>query len=93
MCCLVGGRVRLGGSPEWSWGQVRWGHSSWGYVYGMRGTRSGHARHAQWACTARTVGMHAAGMRSVGSVTHSCSDYHSCSRSPRIVAMSVEIVS
>ena len=67
MCCLVGGRVRLGVSPEWSWGQVRWGIAVGGRV-----------RHAQ--CT---VGMR---VRSIGSVTHSCSDYHLCSRSPRIVA-------
>ena len=41
MCCLVGGRVRLGVSPEWSWGQVRWG-----IVVG--GRCSGHAQ--PWEC-------------------------------------------
>ena len=43
MCCLVGGRVRLGVSPEWSWGQVRWG-----IAVGGRCTACGqaHSRHA-----------------------------------------------
>ena len=48
MCCLVGGRVRLGGSPEWSWGQIRWGHSDRGLGVGGR---------AQWACTALGVSL------------------------------------
>ena len=48
MCCLVGGRVRLGGSPEWSWGQIRWGHNDRGL--GVGGP-------AQWACTALGVSL------------------------------------
>ena len=65
MCCLVGGGVRLGGSPEWSWGQVRWGHSDRGL--GVRG-------RVQWACTATALGVsltHVADLHLHSTSTHS----------------------